>query len=181
MSMDTKDENTPRVRSLVSARDDHCSSHLTLNLDAPASRWLLSRETHPYLAREAWMRDTVAVLQAGLHFDAVLLPAHVVHRLTGTSEMAAVERVFRVAGIDGAVIVDRPNRGYTVLVPPGTSTTWHVPGIDCLGKDHPRGYVRVPAPHRAEPPGAYWLLTPPDDSAGLCDVDALRKLIGAER
>ncbi|MCC2279664.1 hypothetical protein LKL35_30175 [Streptomyces sp. ET3-23] len=150
-------------------------------MDAPAARWLLSREPHPYPVREAWMRDTAAVLRTGLHFDAVLLPGHVVHRLSGSAERRAVERVFRVAGIGGAVIVDRPHRGYTVLVAPGTSTTWSVPGIDCLGAAHPLGYVRIPAPHRAEPPGAYWLLTPPDAGEGLCDPGALRRLIGAEK
>ncbi|GHF51193.1 hypothetical protein GCM10010359_61940 [Streptomyces morookaense] len=119
------------------------------------------------------MRGEPAILRTGILFEAVRLPASMVHHHAGSSERDDVERALRTAGIDSAVIADPARRWYYALVPPGTATTWHEPGTEVLGQGH---YLGVPAPHQAEPPGAHWLLTPPDSQSALCPPDSLREL-----
>ncbi|MEV5506003.1 hypothetical protein [Streptomyces orinoci] len=143
-----------------------------------AERWLVSRETHPGVAREAWSQGRTATLRLGNPFEAIHLPAKLVEgRIHGIKDRAAIERRFRAAGIGGAVIVSRSHDRYSVLVPPGTAEHWATPGTECLGREHPFGYLSVPPPHRVEPPGAYWLLDPPENENGLCDPPRVRMLI----
>ncbi|MFI9719874.1 hypothetical protein ACIHFE_09500 [Streptomyces sp. NPDC052396] len=145
------------------------------HLGADAGLWLVSREPHPREAREAWMRDAPAMLRIGVHFDAVRLPASVVHRAAGGAGREVVEAAFRRAGIEGAVIVDHSGRWYYALVPPGTAAGWREEGCEALGEGC---YLGVPGPYRAEPPGSYWLLTPPGGEADLCEPRNLRELSG---
>lgn len=84
----------------------------------PAARWLVSRETHPSVAKEAWARDQPAMLRTGTHFEAVRLSADLIHHIARSADREAVERAFAKAGIDSAVIVDPPRRWY--YAPPGT-------------------------------------------------------------
>ncbi|MFV8130845.1 hypothetical protein [Streptomyces syringium] len=152
-----------------------------LTLNRLSSRWLISREVHPSVGREAWMRDEPAVIRTGIHFEAVRLPADLVHGLAATVADEAVsrqsvERAFHGVGIHGAVIADPARRRYYALVPPGTAEEWADLGFECLGRDH---YLGVPAAHRAEPPGTHWLLSPPEGEDDLCDVDAVRRLMDA--
>ncbi|WP_116210028.1 hypothetical protein [Streptomyces olivoreticuli] len=106
----------------------------------------------------------------GVLFDAVQIPVEAIHSQTGSADRDAVEAVFRSAAIDSAVIV---YGWYYALVPAGTARFWTVP-CECLGLSHSIG---VPAPHRADPPGAYWLLTPPAGAEDLCDPIGLARLI----
>lgn len=145
---------------------------------AGAAQWLVSREIHPRVAREEWMRDKPAMLRTGVHFDAIRLPARAVHFLAGGEDRDSVESVFREAGIDSAVIADPPRGWYYVLVPPGTTIASNGSGFEVLGESH---YLGVPSPHRAEPPGTYWLLTPPDDERALCDPCDVEQLISASQ
>ncbi|MFF5130201.1 hypothetical protein ACFY41_25105 [Streptomyces syringium] len=91
---------------------------------------------------------------------------------------AAVERALAGAGIITAVIADPARHWYYALVPPGTAAGWTVRGIECLGPNH---FLGVPAPHRVDPPGSYWLLTAPDSNSALCDPGAVHELIRAQR
>ncbi|MFF4407174.1 hypothetical protein ACFY2W_30025 [Streptomyces sp. NPDC001262] len=148
------------------------SEHPTITSESMAGAWLVSRETHPLTAREAWLRDEPAILRTGIHFEAVRLSAPVVHHRAGSNERDDVERALRATGIGSAVIADPARRWYYALVPPGTAITWHEPGTEVLGQGH---YLGVPAPYRAEPPGTHWLLTPPDGEGALCPPDSLRE------
>ncbi|MEV6776113.1 hypothetical protein [Streptomyces syringium] len=91
---------------------------------------------------------------------------------------ADVERALADAAITTAVIADPARHWYYVLVPPGTAAGWTVRGIECLGRNH---FLGVPAPHRVDPPGSYWLLTAPDSNSTLCDPGAVHGLIRAQR
>ncbi|MCC3769016.1 hypothetical protein [Streptomyces sp. UNOC14_S4] len=91
----------------------------------------------------------------------------------------AVEAHLRAAGIDHGVITTRNRLHYVVLVPPGTSTTWTQPGTWCYGKHSPAPYITAPPPHRAHPPGAYWLLPPPANRTELCHATHVRDVITA--
>lgn len=148
-----------------------------LTLNRLSSRWLISREVHPSVGREAWMRNEPAVIRTGIHFEAVRLPAALVHDLATTvaDEVVSrqtVERTFHEVGIHSAVIADPARRWYYVLVPPGTAEEWD-DTFECLGRDH---YLGVPATHRADPPGTHWLLSPPEGEEDLCDPGAVRRL-----
>ncbi|MBB4895832.1 hypothetical protein FHS39_004911 [Streptomyces olivoverticillatus] len=119
------------------------------------------------MAREAWLRDEPAIIRAGIHFDAVRIPAEHVHHLAGSDGRDAVERAFARVGIETAVIADLSRRWYYALVPPRTTEA-----------EHPT-YLGVPAPHRADPPGTHWLLSPPDGEDALCDPASVRKLVAS--
>ncbi|MFD7235462.1 hypothetical protein ACFWAT_09140 [Streptomyces syringium] len=95
-----------------------------------------------------------------------------------TPPRADVERALAGAGITTAVIADPARHRYYALVPPGTAAGWSVRGIECLGRDH---FLGVPAPHRVDPPGSYWLLAAPDSERALCDPGAVHELIRAQR
>ncbi|AZQ74104.1 hypothetical protein EKH77_25330 [Streptomyces luteoverticillatus] len=141
-----------------------------------AAQWLVSRETHPREAREAWARGEPAIIRMGVHVEAVRLPARFVHARAGGEGRAVVEGVFRQVGVLRAVIADAHRRWYYALVPPGTSAAGDEPRLVCCGTG---GYLGVPPTHRVEPPGTYWLLAPPAGEADLCDLDALRELAAA--
>ncbi|WP_171166837.1 hypothetical protein [Streptomyces sp. I05A-00742] len=142
-------------------------------LSTGAAAWLVSREVHPRVAREAWAKGLPATLRSGAHFDAVHIVASLIEHRAASRERDAVEAHFRAAGITGAVIVSRRHDRYTTLVPPGTSDFWDFPHTQCLGRD----YVTTPVPTRREPPGAYWLLPAPDGELALCPPARLRALL----
>ncbi|MBH1937086.1 hypothetical protein I5Q34_22925 [Streptomyces sp. AV19] len=147
-----------------------------------AANWLVSREPHPRTAREAWAKGLPATLRAGRHFAAVHAPAAFVESgIIGIRDRDAVERHFRTAGINSAVIVSRRQHQYTVLVPATTALTWNEPGTHCLGNDHWTNYLAVPPPVRREPPGAHWLFPAPHDDVTLADPVALRLLLGRSK
>ncbi|QLE73930.1 hypothetical protein FGW37_22185 [Streptomyces rectiverticillatus] len=133
--------------------------------------WLAAGERHPHAVREAWSRGAPAMLRTGLCFDAIRLSAEVVHRRAGGDGRDSVERVFREAGVESAVIVNPARRWYYVLVPPGTAQSWDEPGTEALGL---ACFLGVPAPGQAEPPGTYWLLRAPTGVEGLCVPAAIR-------
>lgn len=55
----------------------------------------------------------------------------------------------------GAVIEDTFAGALYWLLPPGTTATWHTPGIRALGLGH---HVAVPPPGRVHGPGLRWVL-----------------------
>ncbi|MGW1198387.1 hypothetical protein ACWD4B_21490 [Streptomyces sp. NPDC002536] len=147
-----------------------------------AVRWLVSRELRPSDARESWARGLTATLKVGLHFDVVQLPSGIVERgIHGIRDRDGIENHFHAVGITSAVIASRSQTAYSLLVPPGTSQNWKEPGTKCIGIDHPVNYLGVPVPTRREPPGAYWLLPPPEDDRILCDPAKIRTLTGKAR
>lgn len=153
-------------------------SQLPPSLDYQAARWLASQENDPAATRRQWWENQPALIHLGLHFEAIRLPAAILHRIAGANSRDRIESTLRDRGIDSAVIADSPRRWYYALVPPGTAAQWRVRGIEALGADSLLG---VPAPHYSEGPGTYWLLAPPDNDSMLCDPDAVRKLISSDR
>lgn len=148
-----------------------------------AARWLVSPGEPSSEVHTEWARDRPALLRVGRRFDAVRLRANVVHAYAGradgeTPPRADVERALAGAGITTAVIADPARRWYYALVPPGTAAGWTVRGIECLGRNH---FLGVPAPHRVDPPGSYWLLAAPDSKGALCDPGAVHELVRAQR
>ncbi|KAB7836438.1 hypothetical protein [Streptomyces mobaraensis] len=140
--------------------------------------WLVSREVHPGVAREAWAKGLPATLRAGIHFDAVHVSAALVESRVESRERGAVEAWFRDAGITAAVIVSRLRDRYTALVSPDTAAGWDVAHTHCLGATRHTPYLAVPVPTRRRPPGAFWLLPAPDDDGMLCAAERLRELLG---
>ncbi|MBH1938378.1 hypothetical protein I5Q34_29670 [Streptomyces sp. AV19] len=156
-----------------------CPCHRTTD---KAGRWLVSRETHPRVAREAWSKGLPATLRAGIHFDAVHVPAALVEDgIRGSRDRDAVERHFRAVGITTAVLVSRRRDRYSILVPPDTADTWNVPGAQCLGATNHTNYLATPPPTRHEPPGAHWLLPAPEGDQDLCVPDCIRALLACTR
>ncbi|WP_171161887.1 hypothetical protein [Streptomyces sp. I05A-00742] len=147
---------------------------------AGAAAWLVSREVHPRVAREAWAKGLPATLRSGIHFDAVHIPAALIEDRAASRQRESIEAHFRSAGITGSVIVSRLRDRYTALVPPDTADTWDVHRTECLGAGCHTNYLATPVPTRREPPGAYWLLPAPDGPEMLCAPDRLRELLRAD-
>ncbi|MGK5641091.1 hypothetical protein ACSNOK_22665 [Streptomyces sp. URMC 126] len=142
-----------------------------------AAAWLVSREVHPRVAREAWAKGLPATLRAGIHFDVVHLPAALAEAGAASRERDAVAARFREAGITASVIVSRRRDRYSVLVPPDTAATWDVAHTHCLGASCHTNYLAAPVPTRRHPPGAFWLLPAPDGPDALCAPERLRVLL----
>ncbi len=142
---------------------------------AAATEWLSQALLLP--SRGEWVRGDSAQVLTGVLFDAVQIPVEVLHFQAGSADRGAVEAVFRQAGIDSAVIAQPAYGWYYALVPLGTARSWDAP-CECFGVSHS---IAVPAPHRADPPGVHWLLTPPDGAASLCDPERVRKMVAPRR
>ncbi|MEU2510586.1 hypothetical protein [Streptomyces syringium] len=141
-----------------------------------AELWLLSREIYPRGGRENWAQGAPALVQVGIHFDVVQVPAAVVEACAGVPYQREIKAVFREVGITSSVIVSRLRDWYYFLVPPGTDCTWREKWANCLGQEDAAPYVSVPHPRRANPPGTYWLLRAPDGPDMLCNPDRVRDL-----
>ncbi|MGW1071658.1 hypothetical protein [Streptomyces sp. NPDC002537] len=134
-----------------------------------AAKWLSQVLLVP--TKGWWLRGDPAHVLTGVLFDAVEIPAEVIHAQAGSGDRGAVERAFRKAAITSAVIAEPSHGWYYALVPPGTAREWRPP-LECLGPSHS---IAVPPPHRTGPPGIHWLLTPPDSAASLCDPEDVRR------
>jgi hypothetical protein len=128
--------------------------------------WLLAAAPHQATVGAEWSQYGVAVLTAGVTWDAVRVPYKILDGTFGHDTAPVVLRA-RLAAlrVEGAVFCT-PYRYVYVLVPPGSDADWPrdlaSAGVECLGGTRP--YVRhigVPRIDRIAPPGPYWLL-PPD-------------------
>lgn len=144
-----------------------------------AASWLAGYGLQARLARDAWRAGGLASIRAGVHFDAIHLPAHMVEGgIRGIEDGPATERHFRAADITAAVIVSCKRSRYTVLVPADSACDWGEYDTEYVGEGRRATYVAVPSPVRREWPGAYWLLPAPEGPAMLNDPAGVRKLIG---
>ncbi|MBH1937594.1 hypothetical protein I5Q34_25540 [Streptomyces sp. AV19] len=140
-----------------------------------AVEWLAAQSDDPRRVRREWAQDRPALVPAaGPRFDTIRLPATIVHGAAGGTTREGIEAVLAAHGITSAVITDRPRRGYCVLVPPGTHRRWNLRGIECPA---PSCRIALPAPYRAEPPGTFWLLSPPGEERSLCAPERVRALV----
>ncbi|MEU1075196.1 MULTISPECIES: hypothetical protein [unclassified Streptomyces] len=137
------------------------------------TEWLASAHPVPAQARREFDVG-IALVPTGVRFDAVRLPAAVVHAAAGSEDPDAVAAFLARALGDGAVIHDAYGVGvwYYALVPPGTHSHWQVPGAECLG---PGTWLGVPRPDLTARPGPHWAL-PPGAVGTVCTVDAVTDL-----
>ncbi|WP_371655423.1 MULTISPECIES: hypothetical protein [unclassified Streptomyces] len=143
-------------------------------IDQAITGWLASAHAVPAQARREFDVG-VALLRTGAVFDAIRLPAPVVHAAAGSS-MPEVVGAFLAEGLKGgAVIHDAYGVGvwYYALVPPRTYAHWRVPGVECLT---PGTWLGVPRLDLLSRPGPYWAL-PPRAVGNVCDARAVAALV----
>ncbi|PKV86277.1 DUF6415 family natural product biosynthesis protein [Streptomyces sp. TLI_146] len=145
---------------------------MAVQRDAIASRssadWLASAHPTPQAAHREWRTAGIALIPTGRVFDALRLPAAIVHRAVGS----AVPELVRARLGDGAVIHDayEPGRWYYALVRPGACAqhdAYRLDGGTWLG---------VPEAGRTTRPGAYWI-RPPRHREDFCPEDDITELI----
>ncbi|MER7405740.1 hypothetical protein ABT373_25445 [Streptomyces sp. NPDC000070] len=141
------------------------------------SGWLISGHPSPSTARKEWDSAAgLAMIPLGHAFDAVRIPAGIVHAATGSTDPSVVEARLAQYLDDGPVIHDPGFARYYALVPPGTADEWPSPVVECLGEGT---YLGVPRVDRIdldeEAPASYWSVVIPRPGV-LCkaaDVVAL--------
>ncbi|MEW2568285.1 hypothetical protein [Streptomyces sp. NPDC047070] len=107
------------------------------------STWLLAAAGDPTAARRQWDSSGVAMLDCGKIFDAARVPAHLVHRVAGSTDPDRITEYLDHALFGGAVIVDVQDEAYYFLVQHGASMRWNMPDTKCLGQGRSLG---VPLP-----------------------------------
>ncbi|MFC0843312.1 hypothetical protein ACFH04_06115 [Streptomyces noboritoensis] len=136
--------------------------------------WLASAHDVPAQARREFDVG-IALVPTGAKFDAIRLPAPIVHAAAGNEDPDAVAVFLAETLPGGAVIHDAYGVGvwYYALVPPGTYTDWQVPDVECL---RPGTWLGVPRLNLTARPGPYWAL-PPRTVGSLCTADAVADLV----
>ncbi|MEU4349184.1 hypothetical protein [Streptomyces sp. NPDC023838] len=117
----------------------------------------------------------IALLRTGAVFDAIRLPAPVVHAAADSEDPDAVASFLAEVLEDGAVIHDAYGVGvwYYALVPPGTYADWRVPDVECL---RPGTWLGVPRLDLTARPGPYWAV-PPSAVGSVCAARAVADLV----
>lgn len=138
------------------------------------TEWLASAHDVPAQARREFDVG-VALVPTGTRFDAIRLPADVVHAAARSEDPDAVAVFLARILEDGAVIHDAYGVGvwYYALVPPGTYADWRVPGAECL---RPGTWLGVPRPDLTARPGPHWTL-PPGAVGSVCSARAVADLV----
>lgn len=113
------------------------------------------------------------MLPLGGLFDAVRLPAEVVHAAAASEDHENVA-AYLAEVLDGPVIHD-PCTWYYALVPPQTTATWRSPFARCIGRG---SWVGVPPTDRCAPLrfGPYWIVSMAH-AGDLCSAVSVTKLI----
>ncbi|MFD9483326.1 hypothetical protein ACFWBX_04860 [Streptomyces sp. NPDC059991] len=140
--------------------------------------WLASAHHVPAQARREFDVG-IALVPTGEKFDAIRLPAPVVHAAAGSQDPDAVASFLAEVLKDGAVIHDAYGVGvwYYALVPPGTHTHWQVTGVECL---RPGTWLGVPRVDLTARPGPHWAL-PPRTVGIVCTAHAVADLVALGR
>ncbi|WP_371652533.1 MULTISPECIES: hypothetical protein [unclassified Streptomyces] len=136
--------------------------------------WLASAHDVPAQARREFAVG-VALVPTGEKFDAIRLPADIVHAAAGGEDPDTVASFLAEALEDGAVIHDAYGVGvwYYALVPPGTHAAWRVPRVECL---RPGTWLGMPRIDLTARPGPYWTL-PPNAVGSVCAARAVADLV----
>ncbi|MEV0260708.1 hypothetical protein AB0I49_05105 [Streptomyces sp. NPDC050617] len=145
-----------------------------LGQDHSAARLLTADRAAAHAAEEEWWRRRIALFLVGPAWDAVKLPATLVHAVAAGSDGGRVRAILHRLGITGPVAL--VGETYVILVPPGTAAGWDTAAECVTTTDHEAHYMGLPAPHACEGPRAHWI-TPPTDS--LSPPSAVRALITA--
>ncbi|MFD9791300.1 DUF6415 family natural product biosynthesis protein [Streptomyces sp. NPDC059070] len=121
--------------------------------------WLASAHPAPATARGQWTMDGLAMLPTGRAFDTVRISAEIVHAAAQSGDSDAVA-AYLAHMVDGPVIHDAyaASVSYYVLVPLGSCSHLNTPDAQRLAPD--TTWLGVPAVHRTERPGPYWICPP---------------------
>ncbi|GGP59409.1 hypothetical protein [Streptomyces melanogenes] len=136
--------------------------------------WLASAHPAPAQAQREFAVG-IALVPTGEKFDAIRLPAPVVHAAARAETPDAVATFLAEALPGGAVIHDAYGIGvwYYALVPPGTYANWQAPDVECL---RPGTWLGVPRVDLTAPPGPHWA-RPPDAVGSMCSAHAAADLV----
>lgn len=132
-----------------------------------AHSWLLAAASDRHTAATEWDAHALALLTAGVTWDAVRVPYALLDPdFDRSTEPAELRRRLEEFKVSGSVFCDPYRPHLYFMVPAGTDRDWPrtlAPvGVECLGGTRPYiHHVGVPRLDRVEPPGPYWL-TPPD-------------------
>jgi hypothetical protein len=126
-----------------------------------AADWLAAAEPDSARVRRWWDAAGIALFQVGRRWDAVKVDEDKARRVLATSPLP------------GPVMCDPDLHHCYILVPPGTSHTWSLPGTECLGVD---SALKVPAPKLTAPPGPHWLQVP-DATGTFVDPERLHEAL----
>ncbi len=154
---------------------------------AQAEAWLYATAKDPQTAADEFTRQGVAILTAGIVFDAVRVPLGVLDpALDRETEPSVLRQRLHALRLFGPVFCDpyRPNLYF--LVPPGTDRQWsdtlnrHL--VECMGGTKPyTRHLGVPridfvAPPKGTPSKMYWL-SPPDAGNRLVNPQHLYQVL----
>jgi hypothetical protein len=150
---------------------------------AAAEAWLYRAATSPHAAGMEWSQHGIALLTAGIEWDAVRLPyAPLGADLERDADPDQLRRRLHDLRVSGPVFCDPYRPFLYVLVPPGTDVEWPRTltqlGVECLGGTRPYiHHVGVPRLDLVSPPGPYWLTLP--GGTGLTNPQRLYKVLYA--
>ncbi|WP_330462113.1 hypothetical protein [Streptomyces sp. NBC_00775] len=151
---------------------------------AVAEAWLSQAATSREAAGMEWTEQGVALLTAGIVWDAVRLPyAPLGADLDRDADPDQLHRRLDELRVTGPVFCDPYRPHLYVLVPPGTDREWPrtlaPAGVECLGGTRPYiHHVGVPRLDLISPPGPYWV-TLPDGTGHLTDPQHLFQVLRA--
>ncbi|MFC0844939.1 hypothetical protein ACFH04_14630 [Streptomyces noboritoensis] len=136
--------------------------------------WLASAHPVPAQAQREFAVG-IALVPTGEKFDAIRLPAPILHAAARTEDPDAVAAFLAKTLPGGAVIHDAYGVGvwYYALVPPGTYANWQAPDAECL---RPGTWLGVPRPDLTARPGPHWAL-PPHTAGSVCAAKAVADLV----
>ncbi|MEU8886754.1 hypothetical protein [Streptomyces sp. NPDC048442] len=142
-----------------------------------ATEWLAHAHSVPPQARAEWADQRLAMLPLGKRFDAVRIPADVLHAALITPHPAAEGPLLEQL-LGGPVIQDDERWVYP-LVPLGGAVRWRSRAAAYLGHG---SWLGVPQVDQLAPPGAYWVV-PMCEPGRLCALARVAELVevGAAR
>ncbi|MYZ36663.1 MULTISPECIES: hypothetical protein [unclassified Streptomyces] len=145
----------------------------------PREDWLASSSRLPGKAHDHWYRQgRPALLPTGVIFDAVRMPAVLVHAAVGSAEPDSVAGELSKI-LKGPVIAE--TGWYYALVPPRTTETWRSPLAVVRGRG---AWLTVPRVDHTKPrhSGCHWSV-PVEQVGKLCDPAGAAELlqVGRER
>jgi hypothetical protein len=128
--------------------------------------WLLAAAPHQGTAGSEWSQYGVAVLTAGVAWDAVRVPYEALDRsFAHDTTPVALRTRLAALHVRSAVFCDPRRPWVYLLVLPGSDAHWPrdltSAGVECLGGSRPCvHHIGVPCVDRVAPPGPYWLCLP---------------------
>ncbi|MGW0952829.1 hypothetical protein [Streptomyces sp. NPDC002545] len=149
-----------------------------------AQEWLYRAAPSRGTAEGEWTHQGVALLTAGVIWDAVRIP----YGALGVdpeqdNETEALRGRMEELELSGPAFCDPYRPFLYILVPPGTDEQWPLTlgpaGVECLGGTRPYvHYVGVPRVDRLQPPGPHWV-TLPDGSSRFTNPRHLFQVLQA--